>query len=196
MLPLPTFPSHSAGYYMFIEASRPRVTGDKARLISPLYNITAKYYCVSFYYHMYGKHIGEYPPGKGKPSLMWAPGEDLQPPAPACDQQFQRVGVLLQYSKQQGGLLLSSTCPAAQQCQGYEAVTAHPWGSTLQPVCALERVKGLCGARELCGGHSYIGVGRMCAPPAVPGGCLLCLAPSSHSWKPRVQRAPQKRLLH
>ncbi|XP_031455772.1 MAM domain-containing glycosylphosphatidylinositol anchor protein 1 [Phasianus colchicus] len=46
------------GYYMFIEASRPRVTGDKARLISPLYNITAKYYCVSFYYHMYGKHIG------------------------------------------------------------------------------------------------------------------------------------------
>ncbi|XP_014733539.1 PREDICTED: MAM domain-containing glycosylphosphatidylinositol anchor protein 1 [Sturnus vulgaris] len=46
------------GYYMFIEASRPRVTGDKARLISPLYNISAKYYCVSFYYHMYGKHIG------------------------------------------------------------------------------------------------------------------------------------------
>ncbi|XP_019382546.1 PREDICTED: MAM domain-containing glycosylphosphatidylinositol anchor protein 1 isoform X1 [Gavialis gangeticus] len=46
------------GYYMFIEASRPRVEGDKARLISPLYNITAKYYCVSFYYHMYGKHIG------------------------------------------------------------------------------------------------------------------------------------------
>nr|XP_006126594.1 MAM domain-containing glycosylphosphatidylinositol anchor protein 1 isoform X2 [Pelodiscus sinensis] len=45
------------GYYMFIEASRPRVTGDKARLISPLYNITAKYYCVSFFYHMYGKHI-------------------------------------------------------------------------------------------------------------------------------------------
>lgn len=65
---------------MFIEASRPRVTGDKARLISPLYNITAKYYCVSFYYHMYGKHIGEYPPGKGKPSLAQAVGEDPQPP--------------------------------------------------------------------------------------------------------------------
>lgn len=64
MLPLPTFPSHSAGYYMFIEASRPRVTGDKARLISPLYNISAKYYCVSFYYHMYGKHIGECPWGR------------------------------------------------------------------------------------------------------------------------------------
>ncbi|XP_053315805.1 MAM domain-containing glycosylphosphatidylinositol anchor protein 1 [Spea bombifrons] len=52
------------GYYMFIEASRPRVPGDKARLISPLYNVTTKSpyrkspYCVSFYYHMYGKHIG------------------------------------------------------------------------------------------------------------------------------------------
>nr|XP_042704431.1 MAM domain-containing glycosylphosphatidylinositol anchor protein 1 isoform X8 [Chrysemys picta bellii] len=45
------------GYYMFIEASRPRVQGDKARLISPLYNITGKYFCVSFFYHMYGKHI-------------------------------------------------------------------------------------------------------------------------------------------
>uniref|UniRef100_A0A8D0G5L0 MAM domain containing glycosylphosphatidylinositol anchor 1 n=1 Tax=Sphenodon punctatus TaxID=8508 RepID=A0A8D0G5L0_SPHPU len=48
----------SEGYYMFIEASRPRVAGDKARLISPLYNITAKYYCVSFFYHMFGRHIG------------------------------------------------------------------------------------------------------------------------------------------
>nr|XP_033795427.1 MAM domain-containing glycosylphosphatidylinositol anchor protein 1 isoform X2 [Geotrypetes seraphini] len=54
----------SEGYYMFIEASRPRVQGDKARLISPLYNVTAKSpsyrtsYCISFYYHMYGKHIG------------------------------------------------------------------------------------------------------------------------------------------
>nr|XP_056709549.1 MAM domain-containing glycosylphosphatidylinositol anchor protein 1 isoform X1 [Euleptes europaea] len=45
------------GYYMFIEASKPRVKGDKARLISPVYNITAKF-CVSYYYHMYGKHIG------------------------------------------------------------------------------------------------------------------------------------------
>ncbi|KAL8185642.1 UNVERIFIED_CONTAM: hypothetical protein K2H54_056546 [Gekko kuhli] len=46
------------GYYMFIEASKPRVKGDKARLISPVYNVTAKF-CVSYYYHMYGKHIGE-----------------------------------------------------------------------------------------------------------------------------------------
>ncbi|XP_066467710.1 MAM domain-containing glycosylphosphatidylinositol anchor protein 1 [Tiliqua scincoides] len=45
------------GYYMFIEASAPRVKDDKARLISPMYNMTARF-CVSFYYHMYGRHIG------------------------------------------------------------------------------------------------------------------------------------------
>uniref|UniRef100_A0A668ANX9 MAM domain containing glycosylphosphatidylinositol anchor 1 n=1 Tax=Myripristis murdjan TaxID=586833 RepID=A0A668ANX9_9TELE len=56
------------GYYMYIEASRPRAPGDKARLLSPLYNVTSVRgpkgsgrvpYCVSFYYHMKGKHIGE-----------------------------------------------------------------------------------------------------------------------------------------
>ncbi|XP_075454900.1 MAM domain-containing glycosylphosphatidylinositol anchor protein 1 isoform X2 [Ascaphus truei] len=53
------------GYYMFIEASRPRLSGDRARLISPMYNVTTRSpyqkipYCVSFYYHMYGKHIGD-----------------------------------------------------------------------------------------------------------------------------------------
>ncbi|XP_040286715.1 MAM domain-containing glycosylphosphatidylinositol anchor protein 1 isoform X3 [Bufo bufo] len=52
------------GFYMFIEASRPRRFGDKARLVSPLYNITSRFpslkttYCVSFCYHMYGRHIG------------------------------------------------------------------------------------------------------------------------------------------
>lgn len=49
----------AAGYYMFIETSRPRELGDRARLVSPLYNASAKFYCVSFFYHMYGKHIGE-----------------------------------------------------------------------------------------------------------------------------------------
>lgn len=58
-----------SGYYMYIEASRPRVQGDKARLLSPLFNVTSVRgpkgsgrvpYCVSFYYHMKGKHIGEY----------------------------------------------------------------------------------------------------------------------------------------
>ncbi|XP_046871237.1 MAM domain-containing glycosylphosphatidylinositol anchor protein 1, partial [Hypomesus transpacificus] len=55
------------GYYMFIEASRPRAPGDRARLLSPLYNVTVAKgpkgsgrlpYCISFYYHMKGKHIG------------------------------------------------------------------------------------------------------------------------------------------
>lgn len=54
------------GYYMYIEASRPRAEGDKARLLSPLFNVSSVKspkgpvpYCVSFYYHMKGKHIGE-----------------------------------------------------------------------------------------------------------------------------------------
>ncbi|XP_055492365.1 LOW QUALITY PROTEIN: MAM domain-containing glycosylphosphatidylinositol anchor protein 1-like [Leucoraja erinacea] len=55
------------GYYMFIEASTPRRLGDRARLSSPLYNVSQKRgfrpprttpFCVSFYYHMYGKHVG------------------------------------------------------------------------------------------------------------------------------------------
>lgn len=57
-LPFLLLVSHSLGYYMFIEASAPRVKDDKARLISPMYNMTARF-CVSFYYHMYGKHIGK-----------------------------------------------------------------------------------------------------------------------------------------
>uniref|UniRef100_A0A8C0N3P8 MAM domain containing glycosylphosphatidylinositol anchor 1 n=1 Tax=Canis lupus familiaris TaxID=9615 RepID=A0A8C0N3P8_CANLF len=54
------------GYYMFIETSRPRELGDRARLVSPLYNASAKFYCVSFFYHMYGKHIA--PEGPWGPS--------------------------------------------------------------------------------------------------------------------------------
>ncbi|XP_064185854.1 MAM domain-containing glycosylphosphatidylinositol anchor protein 2 isoform X1 [Anguilla rostrata] len=54
------------GFYMYIETSRPRMEGDKARLLSPTFNIAPKNpygttnsaYCFSFYYHMYGKHIG------------------------------------------------------------------------------------------------------------------------------------------
>ncbi|XP_078134261.1 MAM domain-containing glycosylphosphatidylinositol anchor protein 2 [Sander vitreus] len=53
------------GFYMYIETSRPRLEGDKARLLSPIFNTNSKTsssssvtYCFSFYYHMYGKHIG------------------------------------------------------------------------------------------------------------------------------------------
>ncbi|KAK9959939.1 hypothetical protein ABG768_010029 [Culter alburnus] len=56
------------GFYMYIETSRPRLEGDKARLLTPSFNVAPKNpygnvaanptYCFSFYYHMYGKHIG------------------------------------------------------------------------------------------------------------------------------------------
>ncbi|XP_042244412.1 MAM domain-containing glycosylphosphatidylinositol anchor protein 2 [Thunnus maccoyii] len=58
------------GFYMYIETSRPRLEGDKARLLSPTFNMGSKSssssgsvstnptYCFAFYYHMYGKHIG------------------------------------------------------------------------------------------------------------------------------------------
>ncbi|XP_045898651.1 MAM domain-containing glycosylphosphatidylinositol anchor protein 2, partial [Micropterus dolomieu] len=57
------------GFYMYIETSRPRLDGDKARLLSPTFNMNSKSsssssvtnnptYCFAFYYHMYGKHIG------------------------------------------------------------------------------------------------------------------------------------------
>ncbi|KAM7376464.1 hypothetical protein PAMP_006195 [Pampus punctatissimus] len=59
-----------SGFYMYIETSRPRLKGDKARLLSPTFNMGSKSssssssvstnptYCFAFYYHMYGKHIG------------------------------------------------------------------------------------------------------------------------------------------
>lgn len=57
------------GFYVYVETSRPRLEGDKARLLSPTFNVgtkssapgavsTSPAYCFSFYYHMYGKHIG------------------------------------------------------------------------------------------------------------------------------------------
>uniref|UniRef100_A0A672K266 MAM domain containing glycosylphosphatidylinositol anchor 2 n=1 Tax=Sinocyclocheilus grahami TaxID=75366 RepID=A0A672K266_SINGR len=55
------------GFYMYIETSRPRKEGDTARLLSPTFSVAPKNpysissppaYCFSFYYHMYGKHIG------------------------------------------------------------------------------------------------------------------------------------------
>lgn len=57
------------GFYMYIETSRPRLEGDKARLLTPTFNVGSKgtygtvtanpTYCFAFYYHMYGKHIGK-----------------------------------------------------------------------------------------------------------------------------------------
>uniref|UniRef100_A0A8C7F8G3 MAM domain containing glycosylphosphatidylinositol anchor 2 n=1 Tax=Oncorhynchus kisutch TaxID=8019 RepID=A0A8C7F8G3_ONCKI len=55
------------GFYMYIETSRPRKEGEVARLVSPFFNVAPKNpygitnppaYCFSFFFHMYGKHIG------------------------------------------------------------------------------------------------------------------------------------------
>ncbi|XP_063956551.1 MAM and LDL-receptor class A domain-containing protein 1-like [Lytechinus pictus] len=47
----------SAGYYMFIETSSPRVLGEEARLWSPTLQVAGGH-CIEFYYHMYGSAIG------------------------------------------------------------------------------------------------------------------------------------------
>ncbi|XP_077864896.1 meprin A subunit beta-like [Saccoglossus kowalevskii] len=44
------------GKYLYIESSSPRVEGDKALLVSPIYPDKSK--CLRFYYHMYGEHVG------------------------------------------------------------------------------------------------------------------------------------------
>ena len=50
------------GRYMHIEASSPRVTGDKARLISRPYTQSetngTSAECLTFYYHMFGYYMG------------------------------------------------------------------------------------------------------------------------------------------
>ena len=46
----------SSGFYMYTEASR-QLSGDKARLVSPLYSKTSAR-CLSFWYHMYGTGMG------------------------------------------------------------------------------------------------------------------------------------------
>lgn len=47
------------GYYMYIETSSPRRTGDKARLMSPTYSATSgSGDCFKFWYHLYGSSIG------------------------------------------------------------------------------------------------------------------------------------------
>ncbi|XP_006817542.2 MAM and LDL-receptor class A domain-containing protein 1-like [Saccoglossus kowalevskii] len=43
--------------YMYIEASSPRLFGDRARLLTPTYDPTFSTLCVGFWYHMYGYDI-------------------------------------------------------------------------------------------------------------------------------------------
>src|SRR5256885_16863540 len=42
---------------MYIETSLPRIPGDIARLISPIYPSSKVYNCLQFYYHQYGADI-------------------------------------------------------------------------------------------------------------------------------------------
>ncbi|XP_060606260.1 MAM and LDL-receptor class A domain-containing protein 1-like [Ruditapes philippinarum] len=46
-----------SGHYFYIETSQPRTLGEKAQLLSRAVSLTSAV-CVSFYYHMYGYHIG------------------------------------------------------------------------------------------------------------------------------------------
>ncbi|CAF3694948.1 unnamed protein product, partial [Didymodactylos carnosus] len=48
-----------SGYYLFIEASTPRVQNDTARLLSAIQNPITEPRCLSFWYHMYGLDIGK-----------------------------------------------------------------------------------------------------------------------------------------
>ncbi|CAF1552804.1 unnamed protein product, partial [Adineta steineri] len=48
------------GYYMYIETSAPQKTGDKARLISPEYDVAAGGSCLQFFYHMWGDSTGAF----------------------------------------------------------------------------------------------------------------------------------------
>ena len=46
-----------AGSYIYIEASNPRLENDEAVIEFPPLNINGPL-CLSFYYHMYGDHMG------------------------------------------------------------------------------------------------------------------------------------------
>ena len=61
-----------AGSYIFIEASSPRVEGDKAIIEAGPFQADQNY-CFKFHYHMYGKHIGRL-----SVYLTWANETNLQ----------------------------------------------------------------------------------------------------------------------
>lgn len=45
------------GWFIYIEASPPSVENDTARLVSPMVSGSSSAKCLSFYYHMRGRHI-------------------------------------------------------------------------------------------------------------------------------------------
>ena len=47
----------SGGYYVYIETSSPRNSGDKARLLGPAVNGNGQPMCFTFWYNMFGDHV-------------------------------------------------------------------------------------------------------------------------------------------
>ena len=54
--PFKYFQKTANGYYIYIEASRPRQENDEARLSTP--SLRPGQYCVTFFYHMFGSAVG------------------------------------------------------------------------------------------------------------------------------------------
>ncbi|XP_022236391.1 MAM domain-containing glycosylphosphatidylinositol anchor protein 1-like [Limulus polyphemus] len=46
------------GWYLYTEASYPRKPGDRARILSPVFQGDSYARCLTFYYHMYGEDMG------------------------------------------------------------------------------------------------------------------------------------------
>ncbi len=56
---------------MYIETSYPRIPNDKARLITPQYNVGVGGSCLQFFYHMWGRHTD-------KLNVLLKDGNDIQ----------------------------------------------------------------------------------------------------------------------
>lgn len=79
--PLSSFKHGFPGSYIFIEASSPRVAGDKATLNAGPFK-PGQNFCFTFYYHMFGLHIGRlsvYRSGMNKTNLqvLWTRNTSL-----------------------------------------------------------------------------------------------------------------------
>ena len=76
-----------AGHYMYIEASAPRRTGDKAKLRSFVIASTTQQTCVNFWYHMSGTQIGTLNAylsvnGQSQQRIWTLHGQSVCPPPP------------------------------------------------------------------------------------------------------------------
>ncbi|ESO97870.1 hypothetical protein LOTGIDRAFT_152977 [Lottia gigantea] len=63
-----------AGYYLYIEASKPRRKGDRARFVSQTFRPSTRQQCFAFWYHMYGAQLGTlnvYVASGSQETLIW-----------------------------------------------------------------------------------------------------------------------------